>query len=190
MDLRAGRRVSRRAGRRGDRGAAAVEFALLALPLFTVLFGAVTYGLYFADVLTVERATADAARNATLSASNTGLHWTGATTCLPSLGVPNELAKVVCNVSSSVQPLNAGTVYVKAQIVGGSGILDSWQSGNQLRVCTATRENSFLPFVPLPNAGLITSRVDMPIQPGGPASVTLSAVQMDISSIGADWSWC
>jgi hypothetical protein len=45
-------------------------------------------------------------------------------------------------------------------------------------------------LVPLPNGGLVTSRVDMPIQPGGPAALTLSSVEMDVSAIGTDWSWC
>ena len=62
MNVRARRAPSGRSGRRGDRGAAAVEFALLSIPLFTILFGVIDYGLYFADVQTVQSSTTDAAR--------------------------------------------------------------------------------------------------------------------------------
>lgn len=190
MGLRAGRPVSRRGARRGDRGAIAVEFALLSVPLFTVLFGAIAYGLYFADVLSVERGTADAARNATLTVGSYSLNWTGTTSCVVNSLGASDLGKVACGLSSSVRPLDGGTLYVKAQIVASGGSPDSWQPGNRLRLCSVAREKAVLPFVPLPNGGLVTSRVDMPIQPGGPASLTLSSVQMDVSAIGTDWSWC
>jgi TadE-like protein len=196
MDLRAGRRVPRRAGQRGDRGAAAVEFALLSVPLLTLLFGAIAYGLYFADVLTVERATADAARGATLSVGTYGLNWTGTSACTPTASVLNgaelgDLGKVVCGLSSSVKPLGGDVLYVKAQIVNAGGTQpDGWVGGNRLRVCSVTRDRAVLPFVPLPGGGLITTRVDMPVQPGGPAALILSPVAQSVSGIGTDWSWC
>ena len=183
-------RLGRRCPQSPDTGASAVEFALLSVPLFTVLFGAIAYGLYFADVLTVERGTADAARNATLTVGSSTVNWTGTTSCVVNSLGASDLGKVACGLSSSVRPLDGGTVYVKAQIIASGGTPDSWQPGNQLRLCSVAREEAVLPFVPLPNGGLVTSRVDMPIQPGGPASLTLTPVQMDVSAIGTDWSWC
>ncbi len=47
---------------RGDRGAAAVEFALVMLPLFFLMFGIVQYGLYFWGMQSGTSATADAVR--------------------------------------------------------------------------------------------------------------------------------
>jgi hypothetical protein len=197
--VRAGRHAPRRHGRRGDRGAAAVEFALLAVPLFTLLFGAIAYGLYFADVQTIERATADAARDATLSAGTFGVNWTGPSVCAPTANLLNgveagDLAKVVCGLSSSIKPLGGDVLYVKAEIVNAGGLQpDGWVSGNRLRVCSLTRDQAVLPFVPLPGGGLITSRVDMPIQQGGPvgsALIVLSPVAQSVSGIGMDWSWC
>jgi Flp pilus assembly protein TadG len=190
MDLRVGRRVSRRGGGRGDRGAAAVEFALLAVPLFTLLFGAIEYGLYFADVQMIERATADAARDATLSVGNTGLHWTGTTSCANPPTV-SDLAKLICQLNNTVQPLGGGKVYAEAEIVDASGNpAVAWAQGNQLRVCSLTRYTGVLPFVPLPGGGVISTRVDMPIQPGGPAFLTLTEATMDVTSIGLSWSQC
>jgi Flp pilus assembly protein TadG len=183
-------RLRPRRPQRPDTGASAVEFALLSVPLFTVLFGAIAYGLYFADVLTVERGTADAARNATLTVGSVTVNWPGTTSCVVNSLGASDLGKVACGLSSSVRPLDGGTVYVKAQIVASGGSPDTWAAGNQLRLCSVAREEAVLPFVPLPNGGLVTSRVDMPIQPGGPPSLTLSSVQMDVSAIGTDWSWC
>jgi Flp pilus assembly pilin Flp len=199
MELRAGRRVSRRGARRGDRGAAAVEFALLAVPLLTVLFGAISYGLYFADVQAIGRATSDAARGATLAVGPFGLNWTGTTGCAPTANLLNaveagDLAKVVCGLSSSTKPLGGDVLYVKAEIINPSGVQpDAWVSGNRLRVCSVTRDRTVLPFVPLPGGGLITQRVEMPIQPGGPtgsALIVLGPVAQGVSGIGTDWSWC
>jgi Flp pilus assembly protein TadG len=39
--------MSERRGGRSERGAAAVEFALVMLPMLVLLFGAIQYGLYF-----------------------------------------------------------------------------------------------------------------------------------------------
>ena len=62
-------------GTRRERGAVAVEFALVSPLLFALLFGLVDYGLYFADVLSVRQATTDAAREATLSVGNISANW-------------------------------------------------------------------------------------------------------------------
>lgn len=49
------------AAARRDRGAAAVEFALVALPLFALLFGIIQYGFLFFEVQGAASATRDAA---------------------------------------------------------------------------------------------------------------------------------
>ena len=70
------------------------------LPLFTLVFGGIDYGLYFADVQTVQQATTDAARDATLSVGSSGPNWSGSTACLGPLAV-SDLAKVGTNAVSS-----------------------------------------------------------------------------------------
>src|SRR5437868_13503743 len=67
--------------RRGDRGASAVEFALVSPLLFTLLFGIIDYGLYFADALSVQQGVSDAAREATLSVGSTAANWPGDGAC-------------------------------------------------------------------------------------------------------------
>jgi Flp pilus assembly protein TadG len=49
-------------GRRGDEGAAAVEFALVSLLLFTLLFAILQYGFYFYQLSSANAASREAAR--------------------------------------------------------------------------------------------------------------------------------
>jgi TadE-like protein len=179
---------------RKDRGASAVEFALVSPLLFTLLFGIIDYGLYFADALAVQQGVADAAREATLSVGSVSANWAGDGSCLPGLATiaTNDLAKVVCKASSSIEPVGGGVLAVKAEIVGPDGTpTNLWAPGNRLRLCGVTRHAAVLPFVPMPSGGVLTSRVDMPIQPGGPTSaLLLNAVAQDASIAGTTWSWC
>src|SRR3954467_4806950 len=96
--------------RRGDRGASAVEFALVSPLLLTLLFGAIDYGLYFADAMSVQQNVADAARNATLSVGSVAAYWPGAGSCpvvASAMGASatNDLAKIACGLSDSTQPV-------------------------------------------------------------------------------------
>src|SRR3954471_22013376 len=95
---------ARRRGR--DRGASAVEIALVSPLLFTLLFGAIDYGLYFADALTVQQSVTDAARDATLSVGSVAANWSGSGSCPVVVSVlgssaTNDLAKVACNLSDT-----------------------------------------------------------------------------------------
>ena len=54
--------------RRQDRGAAAVEFALISVILFTLIFGTVQYGLYFWSLQSGSQAAREAARQAAVGA--------------------------------------------------------------------------------------------------------------------------
>jgi TadE-like protein len=190
---RAGRRVLRLPGRGADRGASAVEFALVSPLLFTLLFGIIDYGLYFADALSVQQGVSDAAREATLSVGSVAANWPGDGSCgaVPTLlGGTNDLAKVACRLSDTVTPVAGGVLAVKAEIVTPAGSpTATWSTGNRLRVCAVTRHSAVMPFVPLPAGGLVSSRVDMPIEPGG-APLLLNPVAQDPSGAGADWSWC
>jgi hypothetical protein len=193
--LRTARRMiaGYRAGR--DRGASAVEFALVSPLLFTLLFGVIDYGLYFADVLTVQQGVTDAVRNATLAVGSGSANWQGDGSCPASLvplsgGATGDLSKVVCGLASSVQPVGGSPLLVKAEVVGPDGSPTSqWALGNRLRVCTLTQHKAVLPFVPMPAGGLLRTRVDMPIQPGN-ALLQLNPVAQNPASTGADWSWC
>ncbi|MGH3990759.1 MAG: TadE/TadG family type IV pilus assembly protein, partial [Pseudonocardiaceae bacterium] len=54
----------RRRALRSDSGAAAVEFALVSVLLFTLLFGTVQYGYFFFQATAAEHAAREGAREA------------------------------------------------------------------------------------------------------------------------------
>lgn len=181
--------------RRSERGAIAVEFALVSPLLFVLLFGLIDYGLYITDVLSVRQVTTDAAREATLSVGSRAANWQGDGSCpvtatsLTPLGT-NDLATVVCSLSNSAKPIGGGTVVVKAEVLAPDGTpTGSWLANGRLRVCSMLRHDAVLPFVPLPGGGLITARVDMPIQPGN-APLVLNEIAQNPAIAGGTWSWC
>ena len=177
--------------RRSDRGASALEFALIAPLLFGLLFGIIDYGLYFADVVTVQQGLGNAARTATLAPSSaSGPQWGGATCQLQhdSVGAGgDQLERLACSVLGEIDPV-AGQLYVRAELVDATGQpTQTWAVGNRLRLCTVTEHPPVLPVVPLPAGGRIESRVDMPVQ-AVPAQVQMAAAQSPLPS--GDWSWC
>jgi Flp pilus assembly protein TadG len=184
--------VRRRSTRPLERGASAVEFALVAPLLFGLLFGIVDYGLYFADVVSVQQGLGDAARSATLAPSNaSGPQW-GTTTCQLKQDAGgsggNQLEHVACSVLAHVDPY-AGQLSVRAELVDKDGQPTLiWGPGSRLRLCGLTEHPPVLPMVPLPSGGLIRTRVDMPVQ-AVPGQVLMAAVQ-SAPPAGSDWSWC
>jgi hypothetical protein len=158
--------------------------------LFTLLFGIVDYGLYFADRLTVQQGLDDAARSATLAPSGvTGPQW-GTASCPVQLdaALGASLTPVACGVLDRVKPL-AGEVYVRAELVDAAGQPAlTWATGHRLRLCALTDHSPVMPLVPLPSGGEIRTRVDMPVQ-AVPVEVPLAPVQ-SLLPAGGDWSWC
>jgi Flp pilus assembly protein TadG len=193
---RAVRRATGTRRRHEDRGASAVEFALVSPLLFTLLFATIDYGLYFADALTVQQRTVDAARDATLSVGSVSANWPGSGSCpvvasaALSASATGDLTKVVCSLSDSIQPIGGGVVVVKAEVVTPAGAPTAvWAPPNRLRVCAQTRHSAVLPMVPMPDGGAITSRTEMPIEPGN-AALLLNPVAQDAATVDGDWTWC
>ena len=181
-----------RSTRPPERGASAVEFALVAPLLFGLLFGIVDYGLYFADVVSVQQGLGEAARSATLAPSNaSGPQW-GAATCPLQQDAGGDgggqLEHLACSVLDHVDPV-AGQLFVRAELVDKDGNQTPvWAPGSRLRLCGLTEHPPVLPMVPLPSGGRIQTRVDMPVQ-AVPGQVLMTAVQ-SVPPAGSDWSWC
>ncbi len=175
---------------RRDRGASAVEFALVAPLLFALLFGTVDYGLYVADMVGVQQGLDDAARSATLAPSDaTGPQWGSASCSVQQEGTATPLAGLACAVLGGVEPV-AGKLYVRAELVDSTGApTQTWTTGHRLRLCAVTQHAAVLPFVPLPAGGRTRTRVEMPIQ-AVPAAVVMTPVQSLLPEGGDDWSWC
>lgn len=173
--------LRRHRARRPDTGASAVEFALLALPLFLILFGIIDYGIWFSDSISARQAVRDGARRGVVESFGTCPGATG------------ELANLACTVRNAMEPIS-GKAYVKISVVtgpgGGSG---PWAVGGTLRVCALSQHTSLMPLVPFPAGGISRTKVEMPIeQSTGTASSRTSFT--DLSPGGAaDWTsnnWC
>ena len=172
-----------RARERSERGASAVEFALLAPVLFLILFGIVDYGIWFADAISMRQAVRDAARQG--SVENFG------TSCSAN-GTSADLHKLACSVASGAAPIS-GSVAVRAVIAtdpqASSGA--AWKAGYTLRVCALSQHTPLLPLVPFPAGGISETRVDIPIEQASSAGAgTRTGYPGDPLPSGANWSWC
>src|SRR5918911_846469 len=140
---------------RGDRGAAAVEFALVTPLLLAILFGIIDYGIWFADSISARQAVRNAARQGVVEQFGA---------C--GGGVTADLQNLACTVRSTMDQIS-GTTAVKVSIANdptaASGSA-TWAAGKTLRVCSMTQHQTLLPFVPFPNNGISYTRVDMPIE--------------------------
>jgi|1185.fasta_scaffold51451_2 Flp pilus assembly protein TadG len=175
----------RAARRRRDRGAAAVEFALVAPLLFIVLFGIIDYGIWFADSISARQAVRDGARRGSVEQFGT-------------CGSGGDLASLACTVKSGMGQIS-GTSYVRV-VIATDPLSDSvspitttgaWKVGATLRVCAITQHTSLLPFVPFPAGGFAKTRVDIPIEVAGAGAPTRVGYAGDALPSGVDWpSWC
>jgi Flp pilus assembly protein TadG len=165
-----------RASRRHpDRGASAVEFALIMPVLFLLIFGIIDYGLLFFDTIGLRQGTREGARQAVVqlpSASCTQAAFNDKVICATRQATENTLGE-----SSGVR------VKVYAPDPGG------WAKGNRLIVCTQVKEKSITGFVPFPTKPLQT-RTIMSIEQVLPAQPSFD--KEEIAPAGGDWnsSWC
>lgn len=156
---------------RDDRGAAAVEFALVMPVLFMLLTGIVNYGLWFNDSIQLRQGIREAARQAVVLAQFSG------TTCSTKTGMDN----VACGAKSQTVT-TGGTAALRILTPGG------WVRGNQVVVCAMVKATNFTGFVPLPADGVIRSKTSMSIESVTPAPSPTSYTA-DASPTG-DWTWC
>jgi Flp pilus assembly protein TadG len=151
--------------RRNQRGAAAVEFALV-LPLFvTLVFGIIDYGFYFNDSVSTRNGVREAARQGVVSNfSNCG-------------GSGTSLDKLRCQTKQNVGTLT-GVATAKVYVPGGT-----WTKGAPLVVCAKVTGSGVVGFVPTPSS--TRSRVEMSIENEGTAPTGALS-----SADSGDWSWC
>jgi Flp pilus assembly protein TadG len=159
---------------RPERGAAAVEFALVMTILIPVMFGIVDYGMWFADSLGIRHGVHQAAR---VGVVQTPGCTTGTT----------DLAKMVCTTKRKVSAIG-GTTYAMVKVPQG------WARGKPLVVCAMVKENGVTGVTPLPSDRLVRAKAELAIEVDTPlpsgASATAAASASDTPPAGADWSWC
>ena len=175
------RRIRTRRGGR-DKGASAVEFALVMPLLFLLLFGIIDYGLWFNDSLSLRQGVREAARQAVVESPKSPDACAVASFSMDT---------VACETKAQIRiGLPGAVAYAKVFVATPAFVASSsWVRGNSVVVCGMSKATSFTGFVPTPSGGLIKSRTMMSIEDATltPATTSYTA---DVDPSGGNWSWC
>lgn len=161
--------------RDGASGAAAVEFALIVPILLLLLFGIIDYGLLFNNALSVKQGVREAARQGVVG--NYGPSCSMTFTVTPSANM-HKLACTVVDRTGAV----TGTTYVKIKLPEG------WVKGKPLVVCEMVQSTGLTGMTPMPDAGMVNSKVEMSIEKVSTGQVESGGEQA--VPAGSSWSWC
>ncbi len=161
-----------RGRRHGERGAAALEFALVMPVLFLLLFGIIDYGLWFNDSLSVRQGVREGARLGVVKSF-----------AAPGCTQTTDLAKLACRTRERVGAL-AGTTYVKVVVPEG------WVRGKPLLVCGMVKVEGATGLVPLPAGRWVRSMTRMSIEADASPPTGGSSYEDPVSSVGGSWAWC
>lgn len=169
---------SRSRGRRAQRGAAALEFGLVSPVVFAVLFGTLTYGLWFNDSLNLRQGLREASRQGVVANY-------GSTTCgmtYTTVSTPSDnVKKLMCQTEDEIAA-TTGETYVKVLLPGG------WVRGRELVVCGMIHAERLPGIVPLPEDRMIKFASRMSIEKVSPGQ-TESGGEETLPT-GVSWSWC
>lgn len=175
----AGRRG--RAGRPDERGASAVEFALILPVLLVLIFGIIDYGFFFFDAIGLRQGAREAAREAVVLRVDTA-----------ACGTTVSYGNIACTArAGSDNVLGTGSPQVKVKMsiqTSAPNTTNDWKQGNQFVVCTQVAERAVTGLVPFPGGGIMKSKTVMSIEKdsGVPSGTLVS----DAAPPGGTWSWC
>ena len=129
--------------RRDDRGATAVEFALVMLPLIYLLFGIIQYGFYFYAMQTGNAAVSTAVRR--LSVGDCADPAQLRSFLGGRLGLASTLPASALGVTTVYLAANGATMAAPGEVGGSVSVKVSFHAVDM-----------HFPFVPLPNGGEVT----------------------------------
>ena len=144
---------------RRERGAAALEFGLVSPIVFAVLFGTLTYGLWFNDSLNLRQGLREASRQGVVANYGTEtctMDYNGTT---PSANIK----KLMCRAQSDIGAMT-GETYVKVLLTPAG-----WVRGQELVVCGMVQADRLPGLVPLPGDRMIRWSSRMSIETATPA---------------------
>ena len=162
-----------------ERGASALEFGLVSPVVFAVLFGTITYGLWFNDSLNLRQGLREASRQGVVAnygeASSCGMTYT-------TVSVPTDnMKKLMCKVEDTVAAYT-GETYVKVVVPTG------WVRGQELVVCGMVRADRLPGLVPLPEDRMIRWASRMSIEKVNPGQTETGGEE--VPPVGVSWAWC
>jgi hypothetical protein len=156
---------------RGDRGAAAVEFALVVPLLIGILLAIVDFGVWFTDSVGVKDGTRSGARAGVVTDFGNDPDCVGTPT-----------AKTACVTKERIGIIG-GPIAVRVVASG-----NQWVEGRQLLVCAAVKEAGMTGLTPLPKDGVLRAKTKMRIEVTAATPAVPPYADSDPS--GDDWSWC
>jgi TadE-like protein len=168
-------------GTSADRGAAALEFALVVPVLCVLVFGLIDYGLFFSDSLGAR----DGVRAAARQASVANFDGVACPAGYSSTGLDPRLNRLACLAVDQTGAFG-GNVYVRVQAPEG------WQVGSDVLVCVAVVENGVTGLTPMPNNSTVRARIRMRIdqQPSSPVDPSaLGEAQRSSATSESDAFW-
>jgi Flp pilus assembly protein TadG len=171
---------------RAERGAAAVEFALVSVVLLPLLFGLVDYGLWFSDSLGARSGVREGVRQAVVQAPVEGACSSGS---VAGITYASDFDKMRCVVKQEIGAVSGpASVMIKTSSQG-------WVKGAPLIVCGVVKANGVTGLTPLPNNRLIyaTTRMSIEVDETKPSGVGASGVSStaDPAPAGSGgWGWC
>ena len=162
-----------------ERGASALEFGLVSPVVFAVLFGTITYGLWFNDSLNLRQGLREASRQGVVAnygeGSSCGMTYT-------TVSVPTDnMKKLMCKVEDAVGAYT-GETYVKVVVPAG------WVRGQELVVCGMVRAERLPGLVPLPEDRMIRWASRMSIEKVNPGQTETGGEE--VPPTGVSWAWC
>jgi Flp pilus assembly protein TadG len=138
-------------GTSADRGAAALEFALVVPVLCILVFGMVDYGLFFSDSLGARDGTRIAARRGAVA------DFPACAGGVVPTGDDDKLNKLAC-LAVSQTGASGGDAYARVTVPG------DWAPGRDVLVCVAIVETGVTGFTPMPNNSTVRAKLRMRIE--------------------------
>lgn len=161
-----------------ERGASAVEFALIVPVLLALLFGIIDFGFWFADSINVRQGVREGARIGSVATPN---NVGNSDSCgLASGGSPN-MRRLACKTKAMIGAVS-GPAYVKVDAPA------SWSQGESLLVCGMVQANGVTGVSPLPRGGIVRSKVVMSVELATPGQTEADASTS--LPAGLNWNWC
>jgi TadE-like protein len=177
-------------GASADRGAAALEFALVVPVLAVLVFGIIDYGLYFTDSLGARDGVRVAARQASLADFDGGCPGS---TFIAS-GTDSDFNVLACLAVDQTGAIG-GDAYAQVSAPRGWDV----DHDDYVLVCVAIVENGLTGLTPMPNDSTVRAklrmRIEQPTADGTPSKTAADiglARRTDSPAPPADiWnSWC
>jgi hypothetical protein len=150
--------------------------------LFIMLFGIIDYGIWFADSIGMRQGVREAARAGVVERFDAA--------CAPTRTAfaDADLRALACTAAEGSS--TTGDITIRIVVLDAAGVQGAaWAPGNRLRICAQQRHSALLPLIPMPDGGIVRTRVDMAIEVADDPPVTRAGGQ-DAPPPGADWGWC